>query len=80
MSKALDTHERHLDLLFFDSEEADPTVLSRAVNEGLLLKNEDPDFLSDSIDELSRYFLENEPMIRRAKQLRSERLERFCAA
>ena len=65
------------DLLFFDLEEVDPMVLSRALNEGILLKNEDPDLLSDRIDALSGFFLENEAMIRRAKELRRERLERL---
>ena len=64
LSKALRIHEKHIDLLFFDLEEADPTVLSRAVNEGILLKNKDPGLLADRIDALSRYFLENEPLLR----------------
>jgi len=79
LSKALKTHEKHIDLVFFDLDEVDPIVLSRAVNEGILLKNEDPDLLSDRIDALSGYFLENEAMIRRAKELRRERLERVSA-
>ena len=79
LSKALRISEGHVDILFFDLEEADPTVLFRAVNQGILLENKDPDALGDKIDALSRYFLENEPMLRRAKRLRLERLEAFCA-
>ena len=79
LSKTLRIREKHIDLLFFDLEAADPTVLYRAVNEGILLKNKDPLLLDDRIDALSRYFLENEPLFRNAKQLRRERLEGFCA-
>lgn len=79
LAEALSIFEDQVDVLIFDLEQADPAVLFRAISEGILLKNEDPDLLGDKIDALSRYFLENEPMIRRAKRLRKERLEAFCA-
>lgn len=71
------TPGRRIDLLFFDLNEARPHVLVRAVNGGVLIKNMDPRFLSERIDELSKYFLENEPVIRRAEILKKERLEAF---
>jgi len=43
------------------------------------LKNSDSNILGDRIDALSRYFLENEPMIMQAKHLRQDRVEAFCA-
>ncbi len=79
LSQALGVSENRIDLLFFTMEEADPKVLYNALTEGVLLKNSSPDKLGNSIDALSRYFLENEPMIARAKRLRKERLETFCA-
>ena len=57
--------------------EADVSVLVRAVNEGILIKNDNPEFLSDIIDEFSRYLLENEAMMIRGLRLRRERLEEF---
>lgn len=79
VSDALGIPEDKVDLLFFDMDEADPMVLYQAVSNGILLKNRDPDMLGDSIDALSRYFLENDVIIERAAQLRNERLEDFCA-
>lgn len=79
LNKALGVSEDRIDLLFFDIDEADPMVLYDAVKRGVLLKNSDPNMLADSIDALSRYFLENEPMIERARHLRRDRVEDFCA-
>ena len=70
--------EDQVDLLFFDMNEADPMVLYEALSTGVLLKNNNPDLLGDRIDALSRYFLQNDVMIERAKRLRQERLEDFC--
>jgi predicted nucleotidyltransferase len=77
LSLHLNLPEDHIDLLFFDYHEVDVSVLTRAVNEGILIKNDDPEFLSDMIDEFSRYLLENEAMMIRALRLRQERLEEF---
>lgn len=77
LSSHLNLSEDHIDLLFFDYHEADVSVLVRAVNEGILIKDDDPEFLSDMIDELSRYLLENEAMVIRGLRLRRERLEEF---
>jgi len=79
LSQVLNISEDCIDLLFLDLEEADPAVLTRAVNKGILLKNNDPDYLSDTIDNVSRYLLDNEAMIIRGKRLRQQRLEVFCA-
>jgi len=77
LSSHLNLPEDHIDLLFFDYHEADVSILTRAVNEGILIKNDDPEFLSDRIDEFSRYLLENEAMMIRGLRLRRERLEEF---
>jgi len=42
-----------VDILLFDLAQADPEVLYHAVNEGVLLKNELPDLLTDKIEALS---------------------------
>jgi hypothetical protein len=54
-------------------------VITNAVNKGkgILLKNDEPEYLSDTIDNLSRYLLENESMMIRGKRLRQERLVVF---
>jgi predicted nucleotidyltransferase len=78
LSQVLNISEDCIDLLFLDSEEADPIVLTRAVNKGILLKNDNPEYLSDTIDCVSRYLMDNEAMIIRGKRLRQERLEVFC--
>jgi predicted nucleotidyltransferase len=78
LSQILNIPEDCIDLLFLDLEEADPALLTRAVNNGILLKNDDPEYLSDTIDNLSRYLMDNEAMIIRGRRLRQERLEVFC--
>ena len=77
LSKSLKIPESCVDLLFFDSNEADPSILTRAVNRGILLINHDPEYLSNMIDNVSRDLLENEAMIIRARRLRRERTEAF---
>ena len=69
-----------IDVVFFDQEEVDPNILKTAINHGILLKNINPELLSDRIEELSRYFLRNEPTILNAKRLEKERLEAFCGS
>lgn len=51
LAEALGISEQRLDLLFLDLEEAEPAVLCRGVNEGILLKNADPGFLGDRIED-----------------------------
>lgn len=77
LSVHLNLPEDDIDLLFFDYHEADAHVLTRAVNDGILIKNNDPEFLSSMIDKFSRYLLENEAMMIRGLRLREERLEEF---
>ena len=77
LSKSLKIPETAVDLLFFDLEEADLSILTRAVNHGIMLINHDPEYLSNMIDNLSRYLLQNETMIIRARRLRQERMEVF---
>jgi len=77
LSKSLKIPETCVDLLFFDSNEADPSILTRAVNRGILLINHHPEYLINMVDNISRYLLENETMIIRAQRLRQERMEVF---
>jgi predicted nucleotidyltransferase len=79
ISDALTLPEEKIDILFFDLQEADPDILYEAVNNGVLLKNESPELLGESIEKLSFYLIQNEYVIARAKQLRHEQLEVFCA-
>ena len=78
LSNLLGIPIRKIDLLSLDLDEADPNVLSEAINNGILLKNIDADLLGDRIEMISEYLMFNEPIIRRASQLRRERLEEFC--
>jgi len=75
---ALNVPADWIDVLVFDLSLADPQVLYRAVNEGVLLKNEDPDLLSDRIEALSMYLLENEHVIKKARRLAQELVEEAC--
>ena len=78
LSNLLGIPERKIDLLSLDLDEANPNVLSEAINHGILLKNVDADFLGDRIEMISEYLMFNEPIIRRASRLRRETLEEFC--
>jgi predicted nucleotidyltransferase len=78
ISEALALSEDKIDILFFDLQEADAEILYEAVNQGVLLKNESPELLGESIEKLSLYLMQNELIITRAKQLRHEQLEVFC--
>jgi len=77
LSNSLKIPEARIDVVFFDIEEADPSILTRAVNRGILIVNHDPEYLSTMIDSVSRYLLENETMMIRARRLRQERTEVF---
>jgi predicted nucleotidyltransferase len=77
LSKILNITEDRIDLLYFDLQEADPAVITNAVNKGILLKNDEPEYLSDTIDAFSKHLLQNESMMIRGKRLRQERLEVF---
>lgn len=78
VSAALQVPADLIDVLVFDLSLADPQVLYRAVNEGVLLKNEDPDLLSDRIEALSLYLLENEHVLKEARRLGQELVEEAC--
>ena len=78
LSNLLGISKRKIDLLSLDLDEADPHVLSEAINHGILLKNVDADLLGDRIEMISEYLMFNEPIIQRASRLRREMLEEFC--
>ena len=78
LSKVTGFKPDRIDIVVFDLDEVEPVILLKAINQGILLINKDPDFLSGRIEELSAYFLKNEPMIYRAELLKKERTEAFC--
>jgi predicted nucleotidyltransferase len=67
-----------IDVVFFDAEQVSPDILRNAINHGILLKNTDQELLSNRIEELSKYFLENDSALLNALRLEKERLEAFC--
>ncbi|MBC8180854.1 nucleotidyltransferase domain-containing protein [candidate division KSB1 bacterium] len=68
-----------IDIVVFDMKMVKPGILYEAVNKGIILKNESPGLLTDKIEALSRYFLENEFLIQEKEKLQKEELEEFCA-
>ena len=78
LSKVTGFKPDRIDIVVFDLDEVEPVILQKAINQGILLINNDPDFLSCRIEELSGYFMNNEPMIHRAELLKKERMEAFC--
>jgi predicted nucleotidyltransferase len=80
LSISLTIPESCIDLLFFDLGEADFSILTRAINRGILIVNHNPEYLSNMIDRFSMYLLENEAMIIKARRLRQERTEVFGEA
>ncbi|MFP4037074.1 MAG: nucleotidyltransferase domain-containing protein [Desulfobacteraceae bacterium] len=78
LAEHLGIPEKKFDFLFFEMDEADPKILYKAIDQGILLKNANPQFLSERINRLSSYFLENDSMIEKAEYLRRERIEAFC--
>jgi predicted nucleotidyltransferase len=78
LSKVTGFKPDRIDIVVFDLDEVEPVILKKAINQGVLLINNDPDFTGDRIEELSGYFLKNEPMIYRAELLKKERMEAFC--
>ncbi|MCF8104867.1 MAG: nucleotidyltransferase domain-containing protein [Desulfohalobiaceae bacterium] len=79
LTQELSLPEEQIDLVFFELDVVDPRVLHSAVNNGIIIKNLNPELLSERIDQLSLYFLINESYIKRAKALVDEQLEEFCA-
>jgi len=61
-----------LDLIPFDLRLIAPWVLYDAINSGALLKCDDEDLLTDAIERVSQYFLENEGVLRRRGMLNEE--------
>jgi len=78
IGQSLNINADKVDVVFFDLDQVDPEVLYEAVNHGILLKNNLPELLTDKIEELSSYLLENESLIKETKRLRRERIEEFC--
>jgi len=70
--------EAQIDILFFDIHLADPYILDKAVNTGILLCNKNEKLLTDRIEELSCFFLENEFLLNESIRLKREQREVFC--
>lgn len=79
LSREISISEEYIDLLFFDMETSDPKVLYSAITNGILLKNNSPELLSENIEKLSLFFLINEAYISRKNFLFKEQLEDFGA-
>lgn len=67
-----------IDILFFDIHLADPYILDKAVNTGILLYYKNEKLLTDRIEELSLFFIENEPLLNENFRLKREQREVFC--
>jgi len=63
-----------IDLVPFDLRLVKPGVLYEALKTGILLKCSDDEALTDAIENLSRYFLENEGILHRQEILQREML------
>jgi predicted nucleotidyltransferase len=61
-----------MDLVPFDLRLVKPGVLYEALNTGILLKCSNEGALTDAIENLSHYFLENEGILRRQEMLERE--------
>lgn len=79
LCQELKISEEYMDLLFFDIEASDPKILYSAITNGMLLKNQSPELLSECIENLSLFFLINEPYIYRREHLIKEQMEEFRA-
>ena len=60
VAESLQISSNKIDILSFDLTKANPLILIRAVNDGLLIKNSKPVLLTDQLEALSQYFLQNE--------------------
>jgi len=70
--------EAQIDILFFDIKFSDPYILDKAVNTGILLCNKNEKLLTDRIEELSCFFLQNEFLLNESIRLKREQREVFC--
>ncbi|MBF0453132.1 MAG: hypothetical protein HQK75_20695 [Candidatus Magnetomorum sp.] len=70
--------ESQIDILFFDIHLADPFILDQAINTGVLLYNKNEKLLTDRIESLSLFFIENEPLLNESIRLKREQREVFC--
>lgn len=68
----LELSSDRIDLVPFDLRLVKPEVLYEALKTGILLKCSDEEALTDAIENLSRYFLENEGILHRQEILQRE--------
>ncbi|MDZ7832212.1 MAG: nucleotidyltransferase domain-containing protein [Desulfobacterales bacterium] len=64
-----------IDMVLLDLEKTDPLILGEALKKGQLIKNQNPDYLSDKLEEVSSFFLINEAVLYRRQELLREQLE-----
>ncbi|MBF0118769.1 MAG: nucleotidyltransferase domain-containing protein [Desulfobacterales bacterium] len=76
LARSLNISSNKIDILNFDLREANPIVLIKAVK-GRLIKNVDDELLTDKLEELSCFFLMNEPILYYRKELLRELLYEY---
>ena len=72
LAEHLELSSDRIDLVPFDLRLVKPEVLYEALKTGILLKCSDEEALTDAIENLSRYFLENEGILHRQEILQRE--------
>ena len=74
LAEHLELSSDRIDLVPFDLRLVKPGVLYEALKTGILLKCSNEEALTNAIENLSRYFLENEGILRRQEILEREML------
>jgi len=75
LSEKLNISSDFIDAILLDLEKTDPLVLGEALKTGRLIKNQNPDYLSDKLEEISSFFLINEAVLYRRQVLLREQLD-----
>jgi len=60
LSEVLSISTDTIDLIPFELNKVNPFILIRAVTDGILIKDNDSNLLSEQLESLSQYFIENE--------------------
>ena len=76
LAEKLNISSDFIDMILLDLEKIDPLVLGEALKTGRLIKNKNPDYLSDKLDEVSSFFLMNEAVLSRRQKLLREQIEK----
>ena len=76
LAEKLSISSDFIDAILLDLEKTDPLILGEALKTGRLIKNQNPDYLSDKLEEVSSFFLINEAVLYRRQVLLREQLEK----